>query len=116
MNFKKLFLQLVLVQAFLLATGVKAFSFSEPHFEKHSQKGDFFKVSPNDQAFLFEENDGSFFQNQLENDKNFSSDFSGIYAGSQSDFRQFQHKKFTSETLNFREILKTQIFPFHFFW
>lgn len=116
MNFKKFLLQLVLVQAFLFATGVKAFSFSEPHFEKHSERGDFFKISPNDQAFLFEETDGSFFQNQLENEKDFSSVFSGIFSGLQHPFLHSQLLAFDADPVNFREILKKQIFPFHFFW
>ncbi len=116
MNFKKLLLQLILVQAFLLATGVKAVAFSAPQFERHSQKGDFFKISPNDQAFLYEENSVSFFQNQLENDKDFSSFFFGSLPGIYHRFLQIPPLSFVAEPVNFREILKKQIFPFHFFW
>lgn len=116
MQIKRLLLSLLLVQVFLLATGVKAFTFSEAHFEKHSHKGNFFKISSNDQAFLYEENDGSFFQNQLENDKDFSSVFFGIYTGFQYQIIKQPKAKFLAEPVNFRDILKKQIFPFHFFW
>lgn len=116
MQIKRLLHSLVLVQVFLLATGVKAFTLSEAHFEKHSQKGDFFKISSNDQAFLYEENDGSFFQNQLENDKDFSSAFFGIFSGLQHPFLPTRLESLDAEPINFRDILKKQIFPFHFFW
>ncbi|AVR44899.1 hypothetical protein C7S20_06250 [Christiangramia fulva] len=116
MKIRKLLFPLVLLQVFLLATGVKAFTFPEAHFEKIAHKGNFFKISSNDQAFLCEENDGSFFQNQLENDKDLSSVFFGTFPGFQYKLSRQPQVCIAAEPVNFRDILKKQIFPFHFFW
>jgi len=114
---KHFFLSLLLLQVFMMTSPAEAFTFSTKPLDFGSRQGDYFRADQNRKAFLFEENTSDLnFQNQSEKDNdgvsfysnlNFSHHFPGI-AG---------HKTFVSGYIpNRRTILKTQIFPFHFFW
>lgn len=101
----------------MLTSTAEAFTFSTKTLDLGSRQGDYFRADQNRKAFLFEETTAKLnIQNQSEKDSdgvpfysnlNFSHHFTGN-AG---------QKTFVAGYIpNRRTILKTQIFPFHFFW
>lgn len=116
-NQKPFILSLLLLQVFLLSAANDSFTFSNASLDLGSRQGEFFRTDQNKKAILFEEiaskND---FQTSSENEDDpyfyrlsFSLliDLSGHYS---------ELNKISDFEPNRKNILKTQIFPFHFFW
>ncbi len=105
------------MQVVFLISTTNTFAYSEPGLDLDSRAGEYFKAKQNRKAVLFEESIAeACFQISPENENNFSQFYSNL------QFEYFQVKadsknQLTSEFQpNNRSILKTQIFPFHFFW
>lgn len=111
------FVSLLLLQVVLLISTTNTFANSEPGLDLDSRAGEYFKEKQNRKAVLFEESIAeAYFQNSPENEN----DFSQLYSNPQFEYTLVEadsKNQLTSEFQpNNRSILKTQIFPFHFFW
>lgn len=101
----------------MLTSTAEAFTLSTKSLDLDSRQGDYLKADQNRKAFLFEETTSDLnYQNQSEKDSDGVSFYSNLNFSHQFP-ENAGHKTFVSGyILNRRTILKTQIFPFHFFW
>lgn len=116
-NKKHTFLGILLLQVFILTSTTNVFAFSEPVLDLDSRKGEFFQADHNRQAVLIEE---SIAEISFQNSSEFETDFSPFYpeylAQSFSNNLYSESSDHFDFQTDFRNILKTQIYPFHSFW
>lgn len=116
-NQKQFLFSFLLLQVLLLTPEAGAFAFSSPDLDLGSLQGDYFKTHQNRKAFLTEGNIAEItFQNQFENENK-----TGSFSPATCRFKKFSFVLLQppggSEIVTDRKkILKSQIFPFHFFW
>lgn len=116
-NQKPFILSLFLLQVFFLSAANDFNTFSNASLDLDSRQGEFFKADQNKNAILFEEIASKIdFKSSSENEVeshfsrlNFA--YVDILTGHSSE-----ENKLSEFEPNRRTILKTQIFPFHFFW
>ena len=106
-----------MLQVLLLASTTSAFAYSEKSLDLDSREGEYFQTKQNRKAVLFEESMvEAYFQNSSENEN----DFFQVRSNARFEYCLIEadsKNQLTSEfQLNSRSNLRTQIFPFHFFW
>ncbi len=101
----------------MMTSAAEAFAFSQTTADLGSRQGDFFKTDQNRKAFLFEENASELnFQNQSEQENDFVSFYSNFDFSQRIPVNSLKKVLISEFARNKKNILKIQIFPFHFFW
>jgi len=116
-NDQKFWFSLLLLQVFLFTSANTVFANTGTALDLDSKAGDFFKTEQNHHAVFFEENLSEVrLQNSSENDSE-TVTFTSTFPEATGNISTSSEKSSASEfRLNSRRLLKTQIFPFHFFW
>ncbi|PTX45111.1 hypothetical protein C8P64_1101 [Christiangramia gaetbulicola] len=114
---KSSFFSLFLLQVIFLTSATNAFAFTKVTPDLDSRQGEFLRTEQNTKAVIFEETvaEGNFRSSQ-ENENDFFPQYLDLR------FTEFESQVSSEEKVastfqpNKRNLLKTQIFPFHFFW
>ncbi|QYA24947.1 hypothetical protein G3I01_05285 [Gramella sp. MT6] len=114
---KSSFFSLFLLQVIFLTSATNAFAFTKVTPDLDSRQGEYLRTEQNTKAVIFEESIAEVnFRSSQENENNFFPPHLSF------SFTEIQHQVISDEKSssefqpNQRNILKTQIFPFHFFW
>ena len=114
---KSSFLSLILLQVIFLTSATNAFAYSQETPDLDSRQGEYLRAEQNNKAVIFEESTAEVnFRSSQENEN----DFFHLQLGLDFQFldsRFFSEKNLASKFQpDRRNLLKKQIFPFHFFW
>jgi len=114
---KSSFFSLFLLQVIFLTSATNAFAFTKVTPDLDSRQGEFLRTEQNTKAVIFEETVAEAnYRSSQEKENDFFPQY--LYLS----FNELETKVFSEEKVdltfqpNKRNLLKTQIFPFHFFW
>jgi hypothetical protein len=107
---------LFFLQVLLLIPGTEAFAYTGPVQDLDSREGEYFKTFQNRKAVLFESSSSFNIQISFETENEFDPfSFTALFDHPETWLSEVS-SEISGYEINRKSILKTQIFPFHFFW
>ncbi|WP_089666131.1 hypothetical protein [Gramella sp. MAR_2010_147] len=106
-----------LLQVLFLTSATSTFAYPQAPLDLDSRQGEFLKTDLNKKAVIIEERlSEASFQFSAEDETNTFYSFSDLLSAT-DQLSTYSENKLSSEyKLNIRNLLKTQLFPFHSFW